>query len=150
MRMKAQGICDMFRHKFNFQSNIYALSIVSSYQIAMHFLDICRWQWPRIIHRFLLMKDIEMVIHISILLFFFTFMCHLFFSFMFFSWHILPGKVQVALVWNSRNENSHNSAQLNALSNVRTSTCTVSSYFWLLLLFIHLRLIVGLILNGVS
>lgn len=27
------------------------------------------------------------------------------------------GKVQIALVWNSRNENSHNSAQLNALSN---------------------------------
>ena len=30
----------------------------------------------------------------------------------------VPGKVQVSLVWNSRNENSHNFEKLNALANV--------------------------------
>lgn len=114
-----------------------------------------RWLWQHTIHLFPPQKDTKMV-------WIWTRFLHTWFEFSVFDllevfWcancihnselNLFIGRVQVALVWNSRNENSPNSDKLNALAHVRLSNslswfCSYWTISWLttkMCFFIHLQ-----------
>lgn len=99
--------------------------------------NVYRWLWQHTIQHFRLLKDIEMVV-LSNLYCFFSWKIFSFFPNIFRQMRVrvesilIPGRVQVALVWNSRNEKSSNSDKLNALANVSSSSWFLYPYILVL------------------
>lgn len=94
--------------------------MISNWEMML-FVDLCRWPWRLTIRLFLPQRDIKMVgiFCFRDWIFFQTVLSYKIIEiFELIAYMYVPGKVQVSLVWNSRNENSHNFEKLNALANV--------------------------------